>query len=313
MHKLPDVPMPFPVETVAFEGEGDFCRAFTVNGEWLFRFAYNEEGSRALQREIALLPKLAPTLSLPIPNIQHSGRQSENSFLFVGYPKIQGVPLTSDLLQTLKPDEQERCASDLALFLRGLHSYSVTEARALGVPESDYPFARTEEGISQGSAAEIYKREGERLVNHPHLDKYLDGQIVGVLPTYAGILVKSLLNEPELGAMPPALVHGDLSSEHVLFDPETRRITGVIDFSDAIINSPLLDFTYLWGAYGPDFSALLFKHYEVDAPHLISYRVRQLRQWHTAIRLLWALDHDYAQGIERWAMDLLYQSNSPLS
>ena len=308
--RLPDAPMPFPVELVKFEGEGDFCRAYTVNGDWLFRFAYNEEGSRALQREIDLLPRLAPTLSLPIPNITHSGRQTENGFLFVGYPKIRGVPLTSDLLQTLQPEQQERCAHDLALFLRGLHSFSVAEARTLGVSECDYPFCRTEEGIMQGTADEIYHRESERLINHPLLARHLDEQLIAPLRMYVDVLVKSLLNEPQLGEMPPALVHGDLSSEHILFDLETRRITGVIDFSDAIITSPLLDFAYLWGTYGPEFSALLFKHYEIDAPHLITYKVRLLRQWHTALRLLWALDHDYTQGIQRWALDLLYQSNS---
>jgi aminoglycoside 2''-phosphotransferase len=306
---LPDAPLPFPVESVEFEGEGDFCRAYTVNGDWIFRFAYNEEGSRALQREIDLLPRLAPALELPIPKITHHGRQRKNGFLFVGYPKIESVPFTSELLLALQPDEQERCARDLALFLRGLHSFSVEEARALGVPECDYPFCRTEEGNIEGSASEIYRSEGERLANHPSLATHLDGQIVLPLRMYVGTLVKGLLNEPELGELPPALVHGDLSSEHVLFDAVTRKITGVIDFSDAIITTPLLDFAYLRGAYGPDFLALLFKHYEVDAPHLIAYKVRLLRQWHTVLRLLWALDHDYVLGIQRWALDLLFQAD----
>ena len=62
---FPGIPMPFPVETIQFEGEGDFCRAYTVNKDWIFRFASNEEGSRAIAREIALLPNLAPALSAP--------------------------------------------------------------------------------------------------------------------------------------------------------------------------------------------------------------------------------------------------------
>ncbi len=308
MSDLPDAPLPFPVESAVFEGKGDFCRAFTVNRDWIFRFAYNAEGSRALEREIALLPRLAPTLGLPVPDVAYSGRQRDNDFLFVGYRKIEGAPLSPDLLQPLTLDEQEGIARELALFLRGLHSFSVAGARALGVPQCDYPFCRTEDGIIEGSAEEIYKRESDRLTNHPLLEKYLEEQVVGALRMYVQVLVKGLLNEPQLGEMPAALVHGDLSGEHILFDTEARRITGVIDFSDAIITSPLLDFTYLWGAYGADFCALLFKHYEVDAPHLVIYKVRLLRQWHTALRLLWALDHDYVPGIERWVLDLLYQN-----
>ncbi|MGA7729851.1 MAG: phosphotransferase [Chloroflexia bacterium] len=298
------------VETVEFEGEGDFCRAYTVNGDWLFRFAYNEEGSRALEREIALLPRLVPTLSLPVPTITYSGRQHRNGFLFVGYPRITGVPLTFAFLQTLQPTEQEPFARDLALFLRGLHSFSIEEARVLGVPACEYPFCRTEDGIIEGSAAELYNRESERLLNHPLLDRYLDQMTAGRVRTYVGMVVKALLHEPKRGDLPLALVHGDLSSEHILFDPTTRRITGIIDFSDAVITTPLLDFVYLWGAYGPDFSDLLLNHYEVDAGHLVMYRIRYLRRWHVALRLLWALDHDYEPGIKNWSLELLSHSDS---
>lgn len=51
----------FPINSVSIEGEGDFCRAYTINGEWLFRFAYNAEGSRTLEREAASLARLAST------------------------------------------------------------------------------------------------------------------------------------------------------------------------------------------------------------------------------------------------------------
>ncbi|MEO5951951.1 MAG: aminoglycoside phosphotransferase family protein [Chloroflexia bacterium] len=304
---MPGVEMPFAVESAVFEGEGDFCRAYTVNGDWIFRFAYNEEGSIAMQREIGLLPKLAPVVSLPIPEIVYSGQQ-DNGLYYVGYRKIEGVPLSRDFYQGLSAEEQENCAREIALFLRSLHWFDLVEAQGPGVPESDYAFCRTEDGIQQGRAADIYASEGDRIAKHPLLDQYLDSQVASALRMYVGVLVKSLLNETQLGELPPVLVHGDLSGEHILFDVEARRIAGIIDFSDAIITTPLLDFAYLWGVYGPEFSALLFKHYEVDAPHLIIYRVRLLHQWHTALRLLWALDHDYPQGIHRWSSALMYQS-----
>lgn len=303
----PAITWPFPVESIEFEGEGDFCRAYTVNKSWIFRFAYNHEGSVAVGREIALLPKLLPTLPLPIPDIAYSGTQS-NGLNYVGYRKIVGVPLASDLLASLTPDERDACAHSIATFLRALQSFNAAEARSIGVPQSDYAFCRTEDGILQGTAEQIYQQEGARLANHPALNEHLDPQIASALRMYVRVLVKSLLNETQLGEMPPALVHGDLSAVHILLDPATRRISGIIDFSDAVITTPLLDFAYLWGAYGADFSALLYAHYDVDAPHLIAYRVRLLHQWHTALRLLWSLDHNYAEGIQRWSSALMYQS-----
>src|SRR6476469_4854973 len=88
----------FRVESIVFEGEGDFCRAYTVNERWIFRFAHNDEGSRTLQREAALLPKLAPKVHMAIPNITYLGRRRADGRAFVGYPKIQGVELTRERL-----------------------------------------------------------------------------------------------------------------------------------------------------------------------------------------------------------------------
>jgi aminoglycoside phosphotransferase (APT) family kinase protein len=92
-------------------------------------------------------------------------------------------------------------------------------------------------------------------------------------------------------------VHGDLSQDHVLFDEGTGRISGVIDFTDAVITTPLLDFVYLYHAYGGDFLAMLLDHYGVADTGATSARVRMLHQWYLAMRLLWVLEHDYQPGI----------------
>ena len=280
----------FLIESIEFEGEGDFCRAYTVNNHWIFRFAYNDEGSRSLEREIALLPRLVVAIRMPIPGITHSGRQQENGLAFVGYPKITGAELTRERLLALEPLAQEECARDLARFLRELHSFDAGVAQELGVPSCDYPFCRTEEGIRKGTSTDLYNRELDRLLSYPAMDEERRA--------YCKSLVEKLLDGHSDGDLPAALIHGDLSQDHILFDPETERISGVIDFSDAIISSPLLDFMYLYHAYGEEFFALLLSHYPVSNPAQILARVRLLHQWYVALRLLWALDHDYQRGIE---------------
>jgi aminoglycoside phosphotransferase (APT) family kinase protein len=54
----------------------------------------------------------------------------------------------------------------------------------------------------------------------------------------------------------PALVHADLAPEHLLADPVTTRLTGVIDFEDAQIGDPAIDFAGLrpevWMAWAND-------------------------------------------------------------
>jgi aminoglycoside 2''-phosphotransferase len=285
-----------PVETAEFEGEGDFCRAYTVNGDWIFRFAYNDEGSRALEREAALLPKLAPTLSLPIPNIAHFGRQADNGLAFVGYPKIGGLPLARERLFALDPQHQEQCARDLAGFLSELHSFDIEAALQSGVPRCEYPFCRTEEGIMHGSAANLYNQELERLLGYPALDEDIR--------RFCARLVGELADGRTEKQLPEALVHGDLSQEHILFDPEGERITGIIDFSDVIISTPLLDFVYLYRAYGKPFVERILGSYRQGAARPTIAAVERLYQWYLVLRLLWALDHDYKPGIETGLREL---------
>ena len=278
------------VQTLELEGEGDFCRAYTVNDTWIFRFAWNEEGSRALEREMALLPELNQVATLPIPNIAYSGHLPDTGFAFVAYPRIPGTELTSQRLVALDTVEQERCATELARFLREIHSLGPARAMQLGVLRCGYPLCRTEEGVAQGPAALRYRLELQKLLSYPAIDADTG--------SYLRNLVDKLLDPLAPGELPQAPVHGDLSSEHILFDETTGTITGVIDFSDVVVTSPLLDFMYLCHSYGADFLVMLVEHYGVADPGATMERVRLLHQWYLAMRLLWVLEHDYQPGIE---------------
>ncbi|WP_222430652.1 phosphotransferase [Nocardioides sp. J9] len=46
--------------------------------------------------------------------------------------------------------------------------------------------------------------------------------------------------------------HNDLGVEHVLVDPASRRVTGVIDWSDAAVTDPSVDLARLLRDLGPD-------------------------------------------------------------
>jgi aminoglycoside phosphotransferase (APT) family kinase protein len=281
-----------PVASVSFEGEGDFFRAYTVNGSLIFRFAWNAEGSRTLEREATLLPALAPTLKLPVPRPTAFARSAVTGLNFIAYPKIEGVELTRERFEGLPAEGRARAIGELAGFLSGLHSFDLAHAEALGVPRSDYPFCRTEEGIMPGTAAEIYGRELARLLTYPSLDDRTRN--------HARSTVARLLDPARAAILPLALVHGDLSPEHILFNPGDGRLTGVIDFSDACVNTPLLDFVYLRHAYWPEVVSGLLPYYSPSPPGAaasIQEAVEDLYSWYMLVRLLWALDHDWQEGV----------------
>jgi aminoglycoside 2''-phosphotransferase len=60
----------------------------------------------------------------------------------------------------------------------------------------------------------------------------------------------------------PGLIHRDLTGEHILCDPTRGLITGIIDWGDATIGDPALDFVgLLWDA-GRDFTEAVLAGYQ---------------------------------------------------
>jgi aminoglycoside 2''-phosphotransferase len=283
------------VDIIESTGEGDFCLGYTVNGVWLVRLARNAEASRALQVEAALMPGLAPSLNLPVPVIERLAPYRD-SLLAAVHRKIEGVPLTSELYEGLPRSQQEQAARDLARFLRALHKASHKVAREAGVPSCDYPFCRTEDGITPGSAPEQYWGNFERLLSYPQVD--LD------TAHFCADVARSLTRLGREEPLPPVLVHGDLSPEHVLFNPDHGRIAGVIDFTDVVLTDPALDLMYLYSAHGEGFLADLQRYYAPNWGEALTNRVRLLHSWYAVLRLLWPLEHGYPEATERRLAEL---------
>lgn len=80
-------------------------------------------------------------------------------------------------------------------------------------------------------------------------------------------LWEDFLNDGTIFAFQPVLIHCDLACEHILCDPERGVLTGVIDWGDATIGDPALDFVGLHVERGREFTERVLAHYPgtVDA------------------------------------------------
>jgi len=280
------------IDSVELAGEGDYCEAYCVNRDWIFLVSKHPEAARSLERAAALLPELAPTLPLAIPRITYFGRLADQGRAFVGYPRIAGTELTAEQFHALPRRAQERVAADLAGFLHQIHSYPLDLARQAGVPTCDYPFCATEDGLTEGPAAGQYQCDLERILRYPLLDQ--------PLRDYCRQIVGRHLDDPDNRDLPMTLLHGEVSQDHVLFDASAGRITGVIDFNGVVISDPVRDMLYLYEDYRLPFVDLFLRHYPTDGDRSrLLARLHFYHEWLTVLRLLWALDHQYPQGIER--------------
>jgi aminoglycoside 2''-phosphotransferase len=223
-----------------------------INGELIFRFPMREDVVQRLKQERRLLPILEGVLSTPIPHFDYIGRgDTEYPYMFVGYCKIIGTPLSAE---SITPAQLSDLVPALATFLTGLHSFPHEQALRVGF-------------------AEHSPEQWRQRWRQDYQDRYTDLQL-RVFPlldeemrTKTRYLWEDFLNDGDLFAFRPVLAHCDLGCEHIFCDPERSILTGVIDWGDANIGDPAIDFVGLHLTHGREFTKQILARYqgEVDA------------------------------------------------
>jgi aminoglycoside phosphotransferase (APT) family kinase protein len=203
-------------------GEGWDNSVWVVEEAWAFRFPRREIAIPGVERELAVLPLLAPLLPVPIPAPRFVGVPSELfRWPFFGAPLLAGLePADADL----DDEAREELGTDLGRFLRVLHDID------LGV---DLPV----DPIRRADMPYRVSRTRERFAS---LDLWTAPPQVG-----------RLLDDAE--RLPPstrrAITHGDLHHRHLLV--HDRATSGVIDWGDMCLSDPAIDLLLVWSLLSP--------------------------------------------------------------
>lgn len=255
---LPDL----PIHTFHFLAEGWDSAVWQANDRLIFRFPKRAEVAGWLRTEITLLPALAPTLPIAVPQFAYVAEPSPVfPYPFVGYEKLPGVPLASMPAGTIAP---ERIAAQIGAFLTVLHRFPAARAVACGVPDATPEIWRAEYATMRAALRTLGSRltAADRARMETLFARYLD--------------------TPAHFAFTPALLHHDLSGEHLLLDAETGDLTAVIDWSDATIGDPAQDFCGLPAAWLP--TLLAYDGGVVDATFVARVAFyRALGPYHTLL------------------------------
>ena len=267
----------FQVQAIAFLAEGWDSRVWEVNGSHVFRFPKRSDIQAGLRKEIRLLPVLAPALPLAVPRFDYvwqRGPQYEG--LFVGYRKIPGVPMAA---QHLSYSGVERPAGQLGRFLTALHRFPTALAVAAGLdPDGLKAWRQYYEGLYQ-SVQQRVSPLLEAGCRQPMSEAW-----------------DAFLQDKSNFRFTPALIHRDLSSEHILFEAEPGEISGVIDWEDAAIGDPAFDFAGLLD-YGDAFVAQVLEAYQGPAERKALKRVRFYKAIAPCYEVLFGLDAGLAEHV----------------
>lgn len=234
--------------------EGWDNAVWVADERYAFRFPRRQVAIPGVELELAVLPKLAPLLPLPIPNPTFRGRPAEDyPWPFFGSELLAGRE-TCDA--ELDDEARLEVALQLAGFLRTLHSVDLDEA----LP------------VDANSRADMTRRVPLARRDLAELER------LGVWRAPAA--VERILETAERlpAAETPAVVHGDLHFRHVLV--EGPRVTGVIDWGDLCRSDPAIDLPLVWGFVPPEGRAAFLDAYgPVSEEQLLRARVLAFSVW----------------------------------
>lgn len=213
-------------------GEGWMSLAYLVNDHLVFRFPKEADGGKSLEKEKKALPYLQKCISLKIPEFAYFGLQ-ENGLPFTGYNILPGVPL-NDLYEEVPLNVRQKIARPVANFIKEISSVPYEIAKELELPENDF-----------------YKEYFNTL-------EEIKGGVFDLLSTglkdYISNQFSWYLNNKKNFEYVPTVLHGDLSTDHLLFDSNTEELVGVIDFGDLELGDPDYEYLYLLDDFGLEFT-----------------------------------------------------------
>ncbi|WFE28063.1 phosphotransferase [Solwaraspora sp. WMMD791] len=211
-----------PARTVTLIGNGLDHDCYDVDGDLIVRVPRRPDPAAA-DREARLLDTVAGLAPVPVPR---PVLRTDDGWL--GYRRLAGTAL-SDLPEPVRDRHATTVGATLGTLLARLHTAPARTWVGLVEPD-DQPLDR-------------WRQEAAGYV----------ATLAEVIPPARRAAIGAFLAEtPPSGSYRLVFSHNDLGIEHVLVDPDTGAVTGVIDWSDAALVDPAADFGLIYRDLGPD-------------------------------------------------------------
>jgi aminoglycoside phosphotransferase (APT) family kinase protein len=229
----------YRITAVVPVGDGLDNVAFEVNGELIVRFRRDRDPAR-LDREACLLEAVAAIAPLAVPE----PRFTVAELGCLAYLKLPGTPLL-DLPRQGRPADAVAIAATLGELLTALHAVPADRMGDLADTD-DQPLTEWRQ---------------EAAATYPTVATHIPA-------VHRGSVEAFLHAAPPDPGHPLVFSHNDLGIEHVLVDPGSWTVTGVIDWSDAALVDPARDFGLLHRDLGPTALHAALNSYRTDTHDL---------------------------------------------
>ncbi|MEX0875812.1 MAG: phosphotransferase [Actinomycetota bacterium] len=242
---------------------------FLVDDEWLFRFPRREQDVEFFEREVALLPLVGKVIGVRIPVIEKLGAPGPHfPYPFGAYRLITGV--ASDEAPFL----DESFAVELGGALSRLHAMDVSQFPPNPDGEWDTPEDRQRWLLSDVEL--VRSRTPDDI--HDLVEPYLQGSVA--VPVDPGL---------------HCVIHNDIGDDHLIVDPSTGRLTGIIDWADMLIGDAARDFVPLV-SHGDSLFDRVIRHYD---PPVESGFVERVNWMARVLHLCWLRQADPGEDLRK--------------
>lgn len=202
----------------AFRSTGTVNAIYRLGDQLCVRLPRLQRWAQSLDKELSWLPKLAPCISLRVPEPVARGKPASGyPFAWAIYRWISGQPYRDDLVH-----DEHKAAEDLAQFVLELRRVA-----PLGAPRGGRRPLRALDAVTRASI------EASRNV----IDSYA-----------AAAAWESALEAPAWDGA-PVWIHTDLLRPNLLVDG--GHLCAVIDFGGVGIGDPAADVIAAWSVLGP--------------------------------------------------------------
>lgn len=178
--------------------------AIDVDDRLIFKFPRNDVAREALEREVAILAKVRPAITMPVPDMTlHDGPP-----LFSRHHKLRGEHLVTEQYEGVPEEAKDRLAARMAMFYAQLHRLDQATMRAVGA-KPIVPWLSPDEILAKALPA-------------------LDDR----LRSYAEQTISAWRNLPP---DPHGTTYGffDGHGWNMAFDHDSNTLNGVYDFADS--------------------------------------------------------------------------------
>lgn len=258
-------------DVIWYEDGWDFVVA--VVGEQVFRFPRRKDYESKLPIEVKFTDQFITRSPVDIPKlILHHNVDIGN---YVTYTFLPGAQFKRKLADTFPVEKKLEIARQIGCFLTAIHSFPVSKAKEIGIEEINSLKSWTD------------RLEYIKTKVFPYLNQKEQEWTIHVFTRFINLITAYPIQN--------VMSHSDIMPEHIIVDPKTYTLSGIIDFGDIVIADPAYDFTFL-NKYGKDFLEEAYRSYTL--PKDPNFEAR--RQFYEDRLVVTNLEHSIKVGDKNW-------------